>query len=126
MNLFPNTWGEGKTSSSDGQRFELKRKVLQQTYSAKFRDFAIEFYSFVADNYAPFYSIPIEWENIWSGRKMGDKERFLIDGFGNLGHWMRLRNILTGGSGKKLIRIDVLREGIVEKIRVTQLPGWPK
>ena len=53
-------WGEGKTSSSDGQRFELKRKVLQQTYSAKFRDFAIEFYSFVADNYAPFYSMPIE------------------------------------------------------------------
>lgn len=53
-------WGEGKTSSSDGQRFGLNRKVLQQTYSAKFRDFAIEFYSFVADNYAPFYSIPIE------------------------------------------------------------------
>jgi TnpA family transposase len=53
-------WGEGKTSSSDGQRFGLNRKVLQQTYSVKFRDFAIEFYSFVADNYAPFYSIPIE------------------------------------------------------------------
>jgi TnpA family transposase len=53
-------WGEGKTSSSDGQRFGLNRKVLQQTYSAKFRDFAIEFYSFVADNYAPFYSMPIE------------------------------------------------------------------
>ena len=53
-------WGDGRTSSSDGQRFGLNRKVLQQTYSAKFRDFAIEFYSFVADNYAPFYSMPIE------------------------------------------------------------------
>lgn len=54
------SWGEGKTSSSNGKRFGLNRKVLQQTYSVKFRDFAIEFYSFVADNYAPFYSIPIE------------------------------------------------------------------
>lgn len=53
-------WGEGRTSSSDGQRFSLKRKVLQQTYSPKFNDYALEFYSFVADNYAPFYSIPIE------------------------------------------------------------------
>jgi len=54
------TWGEGKTSSSDGQRFTMRRKVLQQTYSAKFNDFALEFYSFVADNFAPFFSFPIE------------------------------------------------------------------
>ncbi len=54
------SWGEGKTSSSDGQRFEFNRKVLQQTYSQKFNDFALEFYSFVADNFAPFYSMPIE------------------------------------------------------------------
>lgn len=54
------TWGQGKTSSSDGQRFRLKRKVLQQTYSHRFHDYALEFYSFVADNYAPFYSMPIE------------------------------------------------------------------
>ena len=53
-------WGEGKTSASDGQRFALPRKVLQQTYSLKFSDFALEFYTFVADNYAPFYSTPIE------------------------------------------------------------------
>ncbi len=53
-------WGEGKTSASDGQRFSLPQKVLQQTYSTKFSDFALEFYSFVADNYAPFYSTPIE------------------------------------------------------------------
>ncbi len=56
-------WGQGKTSSSDGQRFSLPRKILQQTYSTRFRDFALEFYSFVADNYAPFYSIPIECTN---------------------------------------------------------------
>jgi hypothetical protein len=53
-------WGEGKTSSSDGQRFRMKRKLLQQTYSPRFNDYAIEFYSFVADNYAPFYSTVIE------------------------------------------------------------------
>jgi hypothetical protein len=41
------TWGEGKTSSSDGQRFRLKRQVLQQTYSHRFHDYALEFYSFV-------------------------------------------------------------------------------
>ena len=34
--------------------------MLQQTYSTRFSDFALEFYTFVADNYAPFYSLPIE------------------------------------------------------------------
>jgi TnpA family transposase len=53
-------WGEGKTSSSDGQRFHFPRRVLQQTFSHKMSDFALEFYSFVADNYAPFHSTPIE------------------------------------------------------------------
>ena len=53
-------WGEGKTSSSDGQRFHYTRKSLHRTYSHNLNDFAIEFYSFVADNYAPFYSLPIE------------------------------------------------------------------
>ena len=53
-------WGTGKTSSSDGQRFKLQRRLLQQTYSPRFNDYAIEFYSFVADNYAPFYSTVIE------------------------------------------------------------------
>lgn len=53
-------WGEGRTSASDGQRFSMPRKVLQQTYSTRFSDFALEFYSFVADNYAPFHSLPIE------------------------------------------------------------------
>ncbi len=53
-------WGSGKTSSSDGQRFSLNQRVLQQTYSHKLRDFALEFYSFIADNYSPFYSTAIE------------------------------------------------------------------
>ena len=53
-------WGDGTTSSSDGQRFTLRRKVLSQSYSHTFNDFAIEFYSFVADNYAPFFSVPHE------------------------------------------------------------------
>ena len=38
----------------------MLQKVLQRTYSTRFNDFALEFYSSVADNYAPFYSRPIE------------------------------------------------------------------
>ena len=38
----------------------MPHKVLQRTYSTRFNDFALEFYSFVADNYAPFYSRPVE------------------------------------------------------------------
>lgn len=53
-------WGDGTSSSSDGQRFYMPRKTLRQTYSPKLSDYALEFYSFVADNYAPFYSVPIE------------------------------------------------------------------
>lgn len=53
-------WGEGRSAASDGQRFSLPHRVLQQTYSTRFSDFALEFYTFVADNYAPFYSLPIE------------------------------------------------------------------
>lgn len=53
-------WGEGKTSSSDGQRFIMKKKSLQRTYSSRIQDYALEFYSFVADNFAPFYSTPTQ------------------------------------------------------------------
>lgn len=53
-------WGEGRTSSSDAQRYAYSHRTLQQTYSTKFRDFALEFYTFVADNYAPYSSLPIE------------------------------------------------------------------
>ena len=34
-------WGEGRTSASDGQRCVFFRKVLQQTYSTRFRGFAL-------------------------------------------------------------------------------------
>lgn len=53
-------WGKGSSSSSDGQRFAMRRKALQQSYSQQCRDYALEFYTFIADNYAPFYSLPIE------------------------------------------------------------------
>ncbi len=53
-------WGEGKTSASDGQRFAFKRKTINRTYSHRFNDFAIEFYTFVADNFAPFYNLAKE------------------------------------------------------------------
>lgn len=53
-------WGEGRTSSSDGQRFLFPRRTLKRTYSHRMSDYALEFYTFVADNYAPFYSAPIE------------------------------------------------------------------
>lgn len=53
-------WGEGKRSSSDGQRFIFPRKTVKRTYSHRLSDYALEFYSFIADNYAPFYSRPIE------------------------------------------------------------------
>ncbi len=33
---------------------------MQRTYSTRFNDFALEFYSFIADNYAPFFSRPAE------------------------------------------------------------------
>ena len=39
-------WGEGRTSASDGQRFRMPRKVLQQTYSTRFSDFALESVSY--------------------------------------------------------------------------------
>ena len=53
-------WGEGKTSASDAQRFGYHKKTLHRTFSHKFNDFAIEFYTFVADNFAPFYNLAKE------------------------------------------------------------------
>ena len=46
------TWGDGKTSSSDGQRFAFGRKLLQHTYSTKVSDFELEHIS------------SISWENV--------------------------------------------------------------
>jgi Tn3 transposase DDE domain-containing protein/uncharacterized protein DUF4158 len=53
-------WGDGRASSSDGQRFLFPRRVLRRTYSHRLGDYALEFYTFIANNYAPFYTVPIE------------------------------------------------------------------
>lgn len=53
-------WGEGKTSSGDVHLVRFREKVLQQSYNLKFGDYALEFYTFVADNYAPYHSTPVE------------------------------------------------------------------
>lgn len=53
-------WGDGTTSSSDSHLLTYHQKVLQQNYSPRFGDYALAFYTFVADNYAPYYSRPIE------------------------------------------------------------------
>ncbi len=53
-------WGTGKSSGSDSIRMEYHSKVLHRNFSTCFGDYAIEFYTFVADTYAPFYSKPIE------------------------------------------------------------------
>lgn len=53
-------WGDATTSSSDGQRFLFPKRVLRRTYSHRLGDYALEFYTFVADNYAPYYTVPIE------------------------------------------------------------------
>ena len=53
-------WGSGKCSSSDAHLKEFKQKVSQQTYQPNFGGFAIAFYTFVADNYAPFHCKPFE------------------------------------------------------------------
>ena len=53
-------WGDGRTSASDGQRFAMPNRALQRTYSTRFNDFALEFYSFVAHNDASLFSRPVE------------------------------------------------------------------
>lgn len=60
-------WGIGITSSSDSIRMEYQSKVLNRGYSTCFGDYAVEFYTFVADTYAPFYSKPIECTHRDSG-----------------------------------------------------------
>ncbi len=53
-------WGTGKTSSSDAHLKTYNQKVAQQSYQARIGDFALAFYTFVADNYAPFHSKPFD------------------------------------------------------------------
>ena len=72
-------WGEGRTSASDGQRFAMPRKVLQQTFSTRFSDYALEFYSFIADNYAPFYSTPIECALLHNSGRVTDRSQSCLN-----------------------------------------------
>ena len=53
-------WGDGKKSSSDGHLKTFNQKVAQQSYQARIGDFALTFYTFVANNYAPFHSKPFD------------------------------------------------------------------
>lgn len=53
-------WGVGKTSSSDAHLKTFNQKVADQSYQARIGDFALAFYTFVADNYAPFHSKPFD------------------------------------------------------------------
>lgn len=53
-------WGDGTTSSSDAHLKTYNQKVAQQSYQARIGDFALAFYTFVADNYAPFHSKPFD------------------------------------------------------------------
>jgi TnpA family transposase len=53
-------WGRGETSSSDGQRFPMRGQALERRWCPRIHGFAAQFYAFIADNYAPFYFLPIE------------------------------------------------------------------
>jgi TnpA family transposase len=53
-------WGSGETSSSDTHLKFFKEKVISRHYSPRLGDFALEFLTFIADNFAPFHSRAIE------------------------------------------------------------------
>ncbi len=55
---FAGNWGEGRTSSSDGQRYQAGgRKAFTSQINARYgREPGVMFYTHVSDQYAPFYS----------------------------------------------------------------------
>jgi TnpA family transposase len=55
---FAGNWGEGKTSSSDGQRYQAGgHKAFTSQINARYgREPGVMFYTHVSDQYAPFYS----------------------------------------------------------------------
>jgi TnpA family transposase len=53
-------WGSGETSSSDTHLKFFRPKVISRHYSPRLGDFALEFLTFIADNFAPFHSRAIE------------------------------------------------------------------
>ena len=56
----PRSGGTRGPRAATAKRYLFPRKTLKATYSHRLGDYALEFYTFVADNYAPFYSTPIE------------------------------------------------------------------
>jgi TnpA family transposase len=52
-------WGDGRASSSDGQRFLLPRRGLRRPSRPRFGDDALACSTCIANNYAPFYPVPI-------------------------------------------------------------------
>ena len=52
--------GKEEPVQAKGNVLLFGEKCSSKNYSYKFNDYAVEFYSFVVDNYAPFYSVPIE------------------------------------------------------------------
>ena len=89
-------WGHARTSSSDGQRYLFPRKTLKATYSHRLGDYALEFYTFVADNYAPFYSTPIECTE--------RDAAYVLDG---LSSTTSPRSILRSIKGSAHIRVEI-------------------
>jgi len=114
------TWGEGKTSSSDGQRFRFRRQILQRTYSYRLNDYALEFYSFVADNYAPFYSTVIECT---------DRDAaYVLDGLLYNESDLALQEHYTDTHGYTEINFAafaMLGRRFAPRIRGLQIPGQP-
>ncbi len=55
---FAGNWGEGRTSSSDGQRYQAGgHKAFTSQVNARYgREPGVMFYTHVSDQYAPFYS----------------------------------------------------------------------
>ena len=58
---FAGNWGEGRTSSSDGQRYQAGgHKAFTSQVNARYgREPGVMFYTHVSDQYAPFYSTVI-------------------------------------------------------------------
>ena len=54
-------WGEGKVSCVDAHLARFKYKVLQWSYNRKFGSYVLEFYIFVADNYALYHRTLVEF-----------------------------------------------------------------
>jgi len=79
-------WGSGETSSSDAHQKIFRQKVISRQFSPRMGDYALEFLSFIADNFAPFHSKPIECTegeapNILDGFLYNESDLLLVEHF---------------------------------------------